>query len=365
MKKRHFVKLLTCAFLCTSCGSLVFAQEAASGFDLRATATGQWAASSELTDAPRSGAPVVEGFRSIVYPTWKINDNWFVNGSFQLATRPYYFEEFSTRGYGAKGTLLQAALNYARVSDKGAVIVRAGVLPTTFGSFMLRYDDADNPLVDMPIEYGYYYSPITMLGVTGAQVEATRGKLDGRVQFANSSPANPKNLFARDQYGNWAGGAGYTIRQGFRVGVSAYRGPYLSRNYRYFFPGEENPNRLPAHAFGADLSWVHGHTTVQGEFQKFVMPYSVIPTYRETAGYGEVRQVLTPRWYVALRNGYTSAKFPGNIQNVEAVAGFRPNRFEILKVSYEVEHYSSGSEDNTNILAIQLVTTLHKAFGRE
>ncbi len=79
----------------------------------------------------------------------------------------------------------------------------------------------------------------------------------------------------RDQYGNWAGGGGYTIRQGLRVGVSGYRGPYLDRKYAYYFPGEANPSKLPAHAIGIDGNWAHGHTTAFVEVQRFVMPYTL------------------------------------------------------------------------------------------
>jgi hypothetical protein len=357
--------------LCISlaCGALlpqlIAAQEAASGFDLRATFTAQAVSSNELTQAPRSGSPMIVGARSVVYPTWKINDNWFITGALQLATRPYYFEDLSTVGYGAKGALLQSTLNYSRVWPKASVLVRAGEMSTAFGSFLLRYDDADNPLVDLPVGYGYYYSLVSILGVAGAQVDATTGKWDVRAQFANSSPADPRSLLARDQYGNWAGGAGYTIRQGLRVGISAYRGPYLARNYKYFFPGEANPNTLPARALGLDVNWAHGHTTVQGELQNFVMPYTLVPTFRETAGYGEIKQVLTPRWYLAVRNGYTSANAGGNVQTLETAAGFRANRLQLLKVSYEYEHYSVGDEHNDNALAIQFVTTLHRSFGRD
>ena len=155
----------------------------------------------------------------------KLNDHWTASAAWQLYTKPYFIDSFTEKGSGAKGTLLQGTLNYSRVSEKGSVTARAGMMPTAFGSFLLRYDDADNPLVDLPQSYGYYYEPVTSLGVLAAQIDATRGRLDGRVQFANSSPANPRSIFARDQYGNWAGGAGVTIRQGFRIGVSGYRGP--------------------------------------------------------------------------------------------------------------------------------------------
>jgi hypothetical protein len=195
-------------------------------------------------------------------------------------------------------------------------------------------------------------------------MDATRGKWDGRVQFANSSPANPRSLFGHDQYGNWAGGAGYTIRQGLRVGASAYRGPYLDRHYDYFYPGEANPSTLPANALGLDAAWARHHWALQGELQKFVMPYTVIPTYREQAGYAELKRVLTPRWYIAGRLGYMSANASGKVQSYEGAAGFRPNRFQLIKMDYELQHYSVGPYFYENTLAIQYVTTLHFSAAR-
>lgn len=339
------------------------AQEASSGINLRATETAQLAASTELTRSPRSGSPVIAGSRSILYPTVKFSDHWFAAGALQLATRPYFYEDFSGTGYGAKGSVLQASLNYARVSDRRALLVRAGQMPSAFGSFLLRYDDADNPLVDVPVAYGYYYAPVSFLGVFGAEVDASRGKLDGRVQFANSSPANPRSIFAHDQYGNWAGGAGYTVRQGMRLGVSGYRGPYLDRRYAWYFPGEANPNTLPAHGLGIDGNWAHGHTTVNVELQKFVMPYTRIPTFRESASYGEFRQVLSPRWFLAARYGYSSSNATGKLHSMEAGAAFRPNRYQLIKIAYEEQHYIPGAENPNHSLGVQFITQLHGSLA--
>ncbi len=347
--------------LCLLGPRLTTAQEAGSGVDLRATVTAQAVGSSELTEAPRSGAPMAAGAHIVVYPTIKLDEHWFVTGAVQLVTRPYYYADLSAAGYGAEGELLQATLNYSRVSQKGTLLVRAGEMSTAFGSFLLRYDDAENPLVNVPMEYGYYYSPVSILGVAGAQIDATRGKWDGRIQFANSSPANPRSLFVHDQYGNWAGGAGYTIRQGFRIGISGYRGPYLDRHYAYFFPGEVSPSKLPAHALGLDANWAHGHTAAYAEVQRFVMPYTVIPTLRELVGYGEIRQVLSPRWFVADRYGQSSNHIVASTRSFETSAAFRPDRLQLLKIGYEFEHYSSGSERQNNILGFQLVTTLHRS----
>jgi len=146
--------------LCLAAGALgaqpLMAQEADSGFDLRATLSGQAVASSISTEAPRSGSPITAGFRSVLYPAWKIGEHWSVTGAVEFYSRPYFFQSLSTQGYGAKGSILQATVNYSRISAKGSVSIRAGQLSTAFGSFALRYDDADNALIDLPIEYGYY-----------------------------------------------------------------------------------------------------------------------------------------------------------------------------------------------------------------
>ncbi|HEY2471400.1 MAG TPA: hypothetical protein VGI45_26650 [Terracidiphilus sp.] len=340
------------------------AQEANSGYDLRASLTEQAVVSNELTSAPRSGAPMVVGFHGIVYPTWKMNGNWFITGALQLTTRPFYYEDLSSTGYGAKGNVLQASVNYSRVSNKGSLLVRVGELSTVFGSFVIRYDDADNALIDLPSGYGYYYSPESILPVAGAQMDVTTGRWDARVQFANSSPANPRSLFAKDQYGNWAGGAGFTIRQGFRVGVSGYRGPYLDRKYRYFFPGEVDPRKLPAHALGLDASWERRHSSVTGELQKFVMPYTVIPNFRESAGYLEGKQVISPRWYAAARYGFVTTNETSRAQTVETAVSFRPNRFQIIKTGFQLEHYTGDKVPGDKTFALQLVTSLHKSIAR-
>jgi hypothetical protein len=346
------------------CHGYLAAQEADSGLDLRATLSGLFAVSNVYEEAPRSGEPVGAGFRSVFYPTWKLSKNWDITGAWQLYSRPYFFQDLSDTGEGVNGNILQASLNYSRVSGAGSLMIRAGQLSTAFGSFLLRYDDADNALIDLPIQYGYYDSPVSTLSVAGAQIDATRGKWDGRVQFANSSPANPRSLFGHDQYGNWVGGGGYTIRQGFRVGVSAFRGPYLNKGDIYYPLGTASPGSLQAHGLGVDSNWSHGHWTVLGEMQQFTMPLTAAPNVRQLAGYGEFKRVLNPRWYLAGRFGASSANAYGNVECYEAAAGFRPNRLQLIKVEYELERYSVAAVHNENTLAIQYVTTLHTAFAK-
>ena len=354
--KARAVFALAVAVACASCA----AQEADRGIDLRATVSAQPVFSNALTQDPRNGSIASAGFRAVAYPTIKFDNHWTVTAAWEGLTRPYFYESYNDSGYGFKGYLLQGSLNYARVSDKGSVLVRAGQMTSAFGSYLPHYDDVVNPLADMPLQYGYY-GTVSTEGLVAAEIDGTRGRFDGRVQFANSSPANPRSIFAHDQYGNWAGGGGYTIRQGFRIGTSAYRGPYLSRDSTYFFPGEANPTRLPAHGFGVDVEWARGHWNAQGEWQQFVLPYTAIPTYREQAGYGEIKRALGPRWYAAARMGYTNASFGGTSERFETAAGFRPGRNELVKFDYQYDHASSGEYPSNHTLAIQFVATLHVA----
>ena len=180
-----------------------------------------------------------------------------------MQSRPYFLEDFNTQGYGVKGDLLQLNLSYARFwNGNRSLVVRVGQLSSAFGAFLhQRYDPMDNTVIGVPSAYGYYYKPVTFEGLarrTGGWHHI--GKLDARAQFVNSSPANRRSVFDSDQYGNWAGGLGYTIRQGLRIGGSAYYGPYLDRQSPVLLSRRRvEPRELPARAVGVDVEWGAGH----------------------------------------------------------------------------------------------------------
>jgi len=351
--------ILKIGFFC-GMAAIVWAQEAESGFELRSTVSAQSVYSHDLTEDPRAGAPMTGGFQALLYPTWKLNSHWAVSGAIEVHSRPYFPGEFTSQGYGVKTNILNASLSYSQFWSNGSLVVRAGQLTSAFGSFLLRYDPATNPLTGVPAGYGYYGGGVAIEGLAGAQVDATAGPFDMRAQFTNSSPANPRSIFDKDQYANWAGGAGYTIRQGFRVGVSAYRGPYLDRNYPYFFPGEAPPRELPATGYGLDVQWGRGPWNVYGEMMHFQMTYKAIPTYNVQNGYAEVRRVLNPRWYAAARAGYSHPlRYPGS-ESYEMAVGFRPAANQLLKFGYTVEPYSNSATEH--MAMIQFVTNF-RVFG--
>lgn len=335
------------------------AQEAQAGLDLRATVSGEAIYAPELTDSPRSGTPIDAAFRAVVYPTVKLSEHWTLAGAVQLSSVPYFTEDFTTPGHAVTTRVLQANLGYSRFWKSGSINIRAGQLSSAVGSFNLRYDDAVNPLIDIPVLYGYY-GLISTAGLAGVQTDVTIGKWDARAQFVNSSLMNPRSVFDRDQYGNWAGGAGYTILQGFRAGISGARGPYLDRQWPFFFPGEANPNRLPGSSLGTDVQFARGHWNLETEWNWMLMPYHEIPFTRREGAYVEVKRVLSPRWYVAVRDGYLSTK--GSLNDIEEVyelaAAYRASTHELIKLGYEIQDNATPGHVN-RFLMVQLVTTVH------
>lgn len=350
------VVLLCFVSLGAAVGTL--AQEANSGLNLAATISAEGLYSQQLSNPPRKGDDVTGAYRAVLYPTWKLSENWNFSAAVEASSYPYFFEDFATAKNGSSVQILHADMSYSRFWKNRSILVRAGQLSSGFGSFLLRYDDAVNPLIDVPMSYGYYLRGVSTASLAGVGLDATLGKLDLRSQLTNSSPTNPRSVTDTAQYLNWTAGAGYTIHQGFRVGFSAYRGPYLDRQYPFFFPGETDPRKLPATAVGVDVQWGAGHWNINGEWQHFRMDYTVIPPFTESVGYGEVRLVVHPRWYVATRMGYVSpGAFPG-WRSYEAAVGYRAGRNELVKLEYEVQQGPAISGTQQNTLAVQFVTTL-------
>jgi len=68
----------------------------------------------------------------------------------------------------------------------------------------------------------------------------------------------------------------------------------------------------------------------------------------------ELKGTLNPRFYAAFRGGY------------EFAVGYRVNRFQTLKVGYEVFRTTDVPGSQDNVFGVQFVTSVHalsKAFG--
>jgi hypothetical protein len=384
----------TFLFLLISLSWPLRAQEATAGIAVPFTLTG-----GVFHD---SDGDTSASYRAVFYPTLKLGPKWFVYSAIQVGSQPYAYPA----AYEQKGNFqvraLQAFLGRTWTAQKFSVTFKAGQLASAFGSFPLRYDDMANPLIDQPIPYvsalkispgqlpcgvsdlahqwtndqggilfgcggditkdeGIY--PTTLYGLPGAEVDISTGKVDARFQLTNSSPANPQSLISGNQQLQWAAGAGYTVRQGFRVGLSAFRGPYLDRNIR------ESRN-YPATGVGADLQWAKGRFSAEAEWQRFQFDYPQFVTSPAVSfGYVELKAILTPRLYAATRLGYqkynavrdqtmtSSDPFLSGRRSYEFALGYRPNRWQLFKVEYQRLRVE-GEQTFDTILAFQLVTSI-------
>lgn len=339
------------------------AQESLSGLSVPTTVSAGGFFTERTNEPSAFESPWSSGFRAMVYPTLRINRNLYVGSAIQVATESFFYENFDEARYKPRLNVLQGYLAYERYAGRKMLRVKAGQMSTAFGSYLLDYDDARNPLIDIPAGYGYYYSPVSTLGFAGSQLDAVVDRWDLRVQAATSSPANRRSLRDSDQYLNWTGGVGYTIRQGFRVGASAYHGPYLHREHRFFFSGELNPKDLPADGYGIDVQFARGHLDVSGEFQYHRLPYTAIPTLERRVGYIQARYAFRPRWFAATRWGGESSIAAINYRVAEATIGYRPNRRQIIKVGYQLLRSNEYRGASGGVVGVQLVTQFN-AFER-
>ena len=362
------------------------------------------------------GSGAAAGFRSLFYPSLKLGPHWFVRSGIQVSTETFFPYQAYHAEYEVEPRVLQLAVGYSLATEKASVTVQAGHLPSAFGSFPLRYDETANPMVDLPSSYGFYLPlrgdqlpcrvshitrqrnhpsyvdfyctptpresygmfPVTPYGLPAAQVDFSYRKADARFQLTNSSPSNPQKLFSRSQNAQWSAGGGYTIHQGFRVGISAFRGPYLQDEVVASLPEGRRVRDFPAGGIGVDVQWARGRWSANAEWQRFQFVYPRFPVSpRLGSGYAEMKAIVTPRLYAAGRFGYrrhnsiadarsTSAgPFAPDRQFYELALGWRLNRRQLLKLGYQWVASAGQAATGENVLGFQFVTTipsLSKAF---
>ena len=128
-------RLIILCFLPLGATLPAFAQEANSGFDLAATVSAQGLYSRELSNPPRDAKDVIGAYRAVLYPTWKVNQNWSVSAAVEAYSYPYFFEDLSTDKHGSSIKILHADVSYSRFWKNRSVVLRAGQLSSAFGSF--------------------------------------------------------------------------------------------------------------------------------------------------------------------------------------------------------------------------------------
>jgi len=352
---------------------------------------------------------VSANFRALISPALKLGANWSVYSVLQVSSRPS--TQYGSYDYKPV-RVLQGFLGRAWTGQRLSATVKVGQLASAFGSFPLRYDDMANPLPDQPLAYrsrlrirpdqlpcgvndlarqwknyqgGFLPAvrfgcggditpaagmlPVTLYGLPGLELDISSGQVDARAQLTNSSPANPLNLLSASQRVQWALGAGYTIRPGFRVGLSTFRGPYLDESIHDLLPIGETAGNYPATGVGVDMQWAKGRWSADAEWQRFQFNYPRFLTSPSASfGHVELKAILAPRLYAATRLGYQqygaaeddrikSDPVLSGRRSYEFAVGYRPNRWQLLKVGYQRLRLEGGQAYD-NVLAIQLVTSI-------
>lgn len=377
------------------------AQDAEAGIALPITITGGALYSHRMQGDNPAAGPLAGAFHLSLSPSLRLSAHWFAYASIQVRSTPFYYYDAFEDDHDVDVEAIQAFLGYTTTYKSATILVKAGQLATAFGAFPLHYDEADNPLLDQPLSYATYVNvspdqfctapaqnsggasagytcggsygltPVTLYGLPGIEIDISDHKWDGRFQVTNSSPANPHELLSNNQYAQWTAGGGYTVIQGLRIGGSVFRGPYLDRGVTEWLPPGQSASNFPATGAGLDVQWARGRWSTSGEWQWFRFDYPGFRVSPSTAiGYVEVKAVLTPRIYAALRVGdqvngqvaaaaqWSSASFQANVQSYEFAIGYRPNRRQLLKVGYEWLRDSQVPGTRDNVLGIQLVTSI-------
>lgn len=384
------------------------AQDSNFGISVPVTVSGGAMYTQRLQFADPSDSPVTEGLRAVIYPTLQLGSHWFAYAAVQARLTPYlYYDAYDSEHEWYLETL-QAFLGYAIRGEKSSLVFKAGRLSTAFGAFPLHYDDVENPLLDQPLSYiqtltlrhdqlpcgvsdllrqGYGFvgnscggvagyglglTPATLYGLPGVSAEFSGHRVDARVQITSGSPSNPLSLSHAPDYAQWSAGGGYTIRQGFRVGVSGFRGPYLDPTVATLLPAGTSVRDFPASGLGIDVQWARGHWSATGEWQRFWYDspnFTAAPSVAST--YFEGKRVLSPRFFLAGRAGWytpggatdvsgaSTNQFAGSIASYELGGGWWLNRHQLLKGSYEWLKIQHLTGDRTNVLGVEFVTTFH------
>ncbi len=392
------------------------AQEVSSGLFVPLTVSGNALYTHGYAGDDYQGNSATVGFRGVIAPSLRLGKHWFVYSALESHSSSFFrYKSGPDNNQEVYFHVMQGFLGYTTRIGKTTVLVKAGQLSSAFGSYPLEYDDAKTPfpspppgyVTTMPLRpdqlpcgvrdllgqsYGsdisfscggsqtaaYGNLPVTLYGLPGIEGEVSTGRMDARLQLTNSSPANPQSLLSRNQVAQWIAGAGYTLVAGLRVGVSGFRGPYLDKAVDAFLPPGKSIRSFPASAVGADAQWARGRWSAEGEWQefRFNLP-EFVTSPAERSVYAQLKTILSPRIYLAVRasslssghvrdtSGTTVNLFTSPEQLYEFALGYRPNRYQLLKIGYEWTNRQAWSTNGTywpqeriNGVEVQLVTTV-------
>jgi hypothetical protein len=130
------------------------AQEADYGFALPATLSAGGMYSHAWEQATPTAGPLEPGFQLVLYPSFKLGEHWYAYSAVDVNLSPYNYFQDNSATNRLQFFVIQAYLAYHRAKGSRSLTIKAGQLSSAFGSFPLRYDDMQNPVLGAPATYG-------------------------------------------------------------------------------------------------------------------------------------------------------------------------------------------------------------------
>jgi hypothetical protein len=299
---------------------------------------------------------------------------------------------------------------YVRVQPAAGkpLFVLAGRIPPAFGAFARRDYGEVNPLIGLPLAYGYattmrpeippsrrelvlnrgggwavrYPRATATYGPQGVPLVSARrwdagvgGQWNGdRVeaglaltQGTLSDPHTHDNNDGKQLSGRF----GVRPTPGLSIGVSGSRGEFVDEEYQAKLDEPARAETYRQQAFGVDGEYARGHVVVRGEIvaSRWDTPFlNGDPTLPlEALGTSiETRIALTPRWSFAVRGdrlGFSEVTtstgadvtWDADVKRVEGAVGYMLRRNVRLKASYQYNWRNGGRVRQDGLAGAQLL----------
>ena len=299
---------------------------------------------------------------------------------------------------------------FVRLSDPGGrdIHLELGKIPLHVGAFPNRSMASRNSLIGSPLVYQYhpnvrddqvpvrpedivanqgrgYFTDYAAGGLTGLGPRGTGQALSilyencwdvGAVVVGTASPFEFAVGATNGTVGSMVStdnndGKQVLARVGIapapwlRAGVSASRGPYLSRDLERFLPAGRDADDYHQVFAGSDLELSYGRAVFTGEYvwNRFEQPF--VGDLDLDAWYAEGKVTVLPGWYVAGRysrilfgdvtlQGGTLARWDAPLWRREIGVGFRPSKMLLAKVVHQETHTETVPRRVEAFMAAQL-----------
>ncbi len=290
--------------------------------------------------------------------------------------------------YGAYARFSHLAGNYLNLN--------VGIIPNTVGSYGPRTYSDKNPLIGTPLLYNFHTAlDIGTLGAigtlgelkeakdnrydsglpfiydacwnSGAEFYGTAGKLDYSLGLLIGSVSKPMQQQFRKDMPQATTHFTYNFSPGFKAGISAFAGPYLSEAI-FDVPGAPvnvNANDFLNTGIGYELYFAERYLEIYSEGFSVNWEYPGLPDLSSLAAYVEAKYKIRTHWYVAARFDLVEPgkievapgveeKWDNPLKRYEFGLGYKPMRGTIVKLVAQLNKFDIDRTFNSELVALQI-----------